>query len=233
VPAVERQGTSRARAGGGFTIPLGRANPAARGLARAAVRLDSAKMREILERAIEADDVVATWDNVLRPVLVGIGKRHLVTRSLVDVEHLLSRTSSEVLGAVPRPASAITRARILLACTDEEQHSLPLEALAAALAQAGVACRMLGARVPPVALIDSVRRTGPAVVVLWAHAAETADVNQLRGLLAGPRRPLLVLAGGPGWDPESLPSEVVTPASLRDAMSLAMAAADVSDWPST
>jgi methanogenic corrinoid protein MtbC1 len=121
----------------------------------------------------------------------------------------------------------------LLACTDEEQHSLPLEALAAALAQAGVACRMLGARVPPAALIDSVRRTGPAVVVLWAHAAETADVNQLRGLLAGPRRPLLVLAGGPGWDPESLPSEVVTPASLRDAISLAMAAADVSDWPST
>jgi MerR family transcriptional regulator, light-induced transcriptional regulator len=233
VPAVERQGTSRARAGGGFTIPLGRAGPAARGLARAAVRLDSAGMREILERAIEADDVVATWDNVLRPVLVGIGKRHVVTRSLVDVEHLLSRTSSEVLGAVPRPASTTTRARILLACTDEEQHSLPLEALAAALAQAGVACRMLGARVPPGALIDSVRRTGPAVVVLWAHAAETADVNQLRGLLAGPRRPLLVLAGGPGWDPESLPSEVVTPASLRDAMSLAMAAADVSDWPST
>jgi MerR family transcriptional regulator, light-induced transcriptional regulator len=229
VPGVERQRTSRSRAGGGFTIPLGRASPAARGLARAAVRLDSPKMREILEDAIEADDVVATWDNVLRPVLVGIGKRHLVTRSLVDVEHLLSRTSSEVLGAVPRPASATTRARILLACTDEEQHSLPLEALAAALAQAGVACRMLGARVPPAALIDSVRRTGPAVVVLWAHTAETADVNQLRRLLAGPRRPLLVLAGGPGWDPGSLPSDVVMPASLSDAMRLARAAADASD----
>jgi MerR family transcriptional regulator, light-induced transcriptional regulator len=229
VPEVERQRTSRSRAGGGFTIPVGRAGPAARGLARAAVRLDSAKMRKILEDAIEADDVVATWDNVLRPVLVGIGKRHLVTRSLVDVEHLLSRTSSEVLGAVPRPASAITRARILLACTDEEQHSLPLEALAAALAQTGVACRILGARVPPAALIDSVRRTGPAVVVLWAHTAETADVNQLRGLLAGPRRPLLVLAGGPGWDPESLPSDVVMPVSLSDAMRLVMAAADLSD----
>jgi DNA-binding transcriptional MerR regulator len=229
VPQVEPQLTSRSRAGGGFTIPVGRAGPAARGLARAAVRLDSAKMRKILEDAIEADDVVATWDNVLRPVLVGIGKRHLVTRSLVDVEHLLSRTSSEVLGAVPRPASAITRAGILLACTDEEQHSLPLEALAAALAQTGVACRILGARVPPAALIDSVRRTGPSVVVLWAHTAETADVNQLRGLLAGPRRPLLVLAGGPGWDPESLPSDVVMPVSLSDAMRLVMAAADLSD----
>jgi DNA-binding transcriptional MerR regulator len=229
VPEVEGQRTSRSRAGGGFTIPVGRAGPAARGLARAAVRLDSAKMREILEDAIEADGVVSTWDNVLRPVLVGIGKRHLVTRSLVDVEHLLSRTSSEVLGAVPRPASAITRARILLACTDEEQHSLPLEALAAALAQAGVACRMLGARVPPAALIDSVRRTGPAVVMLWAHTAETADVSQLRGLLTGRGRPLLVLAGGPGWDPETLPPEVVTPVSLADALRLVMAAAALSD----
>jgi MerR family transcriptional regulator, light-induced transcriptional regulator len=229
VPEVEGQRTSRSRAGGGFTIPVGRAGPAARGLARAAVRLDSAKMREILEDASEADGVVSTWDNVLRPVLVGIGKRHLVTRSLVDVEHLLSRTSSEVLGAVPRPASAITRARILLACTDEEQHSLPLEALAAALAQAGVACRMLGARVPPAALIDSVRRTGPAVVVLWAHTAETADVSQLRGLLTGRGRPLLVLAGGPGWDPETLPPEVVTPVSLADALRLVMAAAALSD----
>jgi MerR family transcriptional regulator, light-induced transcriptional regulator len=229
MPEVEGQRTSRSRAGGGFTIPLGRAGPAARGLARAAVRLDSAKMREILEDAIEADDIVATWDNVLRPVLVGIGQRHTVTRNLVDVEHLLSRTSSEVLGAVPRPASAIRPARILLACADEEQHSLPLEALAAALAEAGVACRMLGARVPPAAMIDSVRRTGPAVVVLWAHTAETADVNQLRGLLTGRGRPLLVLAGGPGWDPETLPPEVVTPVSLGDALRLVMAAADLSD----
>ena len=228
MPEVARRDTPRARAGGGFTIPLGRASPAARGLARAAVRLDSAAMREILERAIEADDVVATWDNVLRPVLVGIGQRHTVTRNLVDVEHLLSRTSSEVLGAVPRPASAIRPARILLACADEEQHSLPLEALAAALAQAGVACRMLGARVPPPALLDSVNRTGPAVVMLWSHAAATANVDQLRGLLAGPRRPLLVLAGGPGWDPETLPSEVVTPVSLGDALRLVMAAADLS-----
>lgn len=231
VPKAGRRHTSRARAGGGFTIPLGRASPAARGLARAAVRLDSASMREILERAVEADGVVSTWDNVLRPVLVGIGTRHTVTRRLIDAEHLLSRTSSEVLGAVPRPASTIAGTRILLACADEEQHSLPLEALAAALAQAGVACRMLGARVPPAALVESVRRTGPAVVVLWSHAAETADVNQLRGLVTARGRPLLVLAGGPGWDPESLPSEVVTPASLGDAMSLAMAAADVSDQP--
>jgi MerR family transcriptional regulator, light-induced transcriptional regulator len=224
------QPRSRTRTGGGFTIPLGRrASPAARGLARAAVRLDSASMRDILERAIEADGVVSTWDNVLRPVLVGVGERHRITRRLIDVEHLLSRTSSEVFGAVPRPASAITPTLIVLACADEEQHSLPLEALAGALAQVGVPCRMLGARVPPPALMHSVSQTGPAVVMVWSHAAETADIDQLRGLLAGSGRPLLVLAGGPGWDTASLPAGVVTPASLSDAMRLAVAAVDSSE----
>jgi DNA-binding transcriptional MerR regulator len=220
-----RRGTPRARAGGGFTIPVGRAAPVARGLARAATRLDSATMREILERAIEADGVVSTWDNILLPVLVGIGKRHTATQRLVDVEHLLSRASSEVLGAVPRPAAVIP-ARILLACADDEQHSLPLEAMAAALAQVGVPCRMLGARVPPAALIDSVSRTGPAVVMLWSHAAATANVDELQELLTGPRRPLLVLAGGPGWNAGSLPPGVATPASLGESLRLAMAAAD-------
>jgi MerR family transcriptional regulator, light-induced transcriptional regulator len=225
-PDDARQPRPRAHAGGGFTIPLRRhASPKARGLARAAARLDSASMRHILERAIESEGVVSTWDNVLQPVLVGVGERHRITQRLIDVEHLLSRTSSEVLGAVPRPPPATTSARILLACTDEEQHSLPLEALAAALAQVGVACRMLGARVPPAALIDSVSRTGPAVVMLWSHTAETANVDQLRELLTGSGRPLLVLAGGPGWNAKSLPAEVVTPVTLSDAMRLAMAAA--------
>jgi hypothetical protein len=185
-------------------------------------------MRSILEQAIQADGVVPTWENLLRPLLVGIGKRSGVTRHLVDVEHLLSGTTSEVLGAVPRPAST-TPVRILLACADEEQHSLPLEALAAALAQVGVACRMLGARVPPAALIDSVTRTGPAVVMLWSQADETADVDQLQMLLTGSGRPLLVLAGGPGWDTTALPAEVVAPVSLGDAVRLTMAAADSSD----
>jgi MerR family transcriptional regulator, light-induced transcriptional regulator len=226
---AQRPETPGSHAGGGLTIPVRRAGPAARGFARAGMRLDSAAMREILERAIAADGVVSTWDDVLRPVLVGIGERHTVTRRLIDVEHLLTRTASEVLGAVPRPASAVTSARILLACADEEQHSLPLEALAAALAEVGVPCRMLGARVPPSALIDSIKRTGPAVVVVWSQATGTADVDQLRGLLTSPGRPLLLLAGGPGWDAESLPPAVVTPVSLDDALRLAMAAADATE----
>ncbi|HEX5383262.1 MAG TPA: hypothetical protein VFW54_01360, partial [Propionibacteriaceae bacterium] len=72
-------------------------------------------------------------------------------------------------------------------------------------------------------------RTGPAVVMLWAQAEETADVAQLHMLLTGSGRPLLVLAGGPGWDTTLLPAEVLAPVSLGDAVRLAIAAADSSE----
>jgi hypothetical protein len=217
------------RSGGGFTIPVGRAGPTARGLARAAVRLDSAAMRDIMQRAVDEKGIVPTWDGVLRPVLQGIGERHAATKRLIEVEHLFSRTATEVLASVPRPSAETRPARILLACTDEEQHSLPLEAMSAALAQSGVPCRMLGARVPPAALAEAVERTGPAAVVLWAHSPATADVDQLWPLLSGPRRPLLVLAAGPGWYTAELPPSVVSPSSLGEALRLVSAVARSTD----
>lgn len=214
------------RAGGGFAIPVGRAGPAARGLARAAVRLDSTGMRDIIERHIEAHGVVAAWDEVVRPVLVGIGERHAATARLIEVEHLLSRSVSEVLSAVRRPAAGRGAPQVLLSCADEEQHSLPLEALATALAQAGTACRLFGARMPTTALVDAVTRTGPAVVVLWSHLPATAAPAQLSAVLAAPGRPVLLLAAGPGWQIETLPVGVLSPVDLSQAVALTVAATD-------
>jgi hypothetical protein len=218
-----------ARHGGGHVIGVGRAGPAARGLARAAMRLDAPAMRDLLERAVAELGVVAAWDAVLCPVLIGVGRRHAATSALVEVEHLISRTASEVLGAVPRPGGGPPR--ILLACADEEQHSLALEALAAALAEAGTGCRLLGARVPPRALHDAVTRTGPAAVVIWSQMAETAGVEQLAPLLTGPYRPLLVAAAGPGWERAALPSGAAAPDRLTDAVALVTAAAAASTSP--
>ncbi len=133
---------------GGGTIPVGRAGPAARGLARAAMRLDAAAISETIAHALAVGGVVATWDGLLRPVLAGIGERHAATAGLIEVEHLVSRCVSEALAAASRAKAPTGPARILLSCADEEQHTLPLEALAAALAEAGVSYRMLGARVP-------------------------------------------------------------------------------------
>lgn len=213
----------RVRDGGGQAIALGPAVvPAARGLARAAMRLDAAAMCDILEMVVDDRGVVAAWTDVAMPVLIGIGDRYQATQRFVEVEHLLSRCVTEVLGAVPRPPRA-DPPRVLLAATDEEQHTLALEALAAALAEAGVPARLLGGRVPPRALADAIARTGPAVVILWSQTPATGDPAQLIRISGPPRPPLLLAAAGPGW-PHSLPHGVAHLATLADAVTLVRSA---------
>lgn len=195
----------------------------ARGLHRAALRLDAPAVRHRVAAAVHDLGVVVAWDEVLRPVLSAVGDRHAITGALVEVEHLLSGCVSAVFGAVPRPSPTIP-AQILLACADEEQHSLPLEAVGAALAAAGVPTRMLGARVPPSALATAVRRTGPAAVLVWSQLPMTGDPGQLEAVLAAPRRPLLIAAAGPGWNTAALPAGVAKPATLTEALTMLIAA---------
>ncbi|MDI6102817.1 MerR family transcriptional regulator [Actinoplanes sp. NEAU-A12] len=211
-------------AGGGQVIALGaRADPAARGLARAAMRLDGPSMRHILALAVEGRGVISAWEEVMMPVLIGIGQRYEATARFVEVEHLLSRSVTEALSTVPRPPREIAP-RALLAAADEEQHTLPLEALAAALAEAGVASQLLGARVPPRALLDAVDRTGPSVVVLWSQVPATGDVSQLERLLALPHPPIVVGAAGPGWPTADLPPSATPLGNLTDAVRVVAAA---------
>jgi hypothetical protein len=211
------------RRDGGRGLALGRTVPAARGMARAALRLDGLTIRQIIADSVTQRGVVATWDEVLRPVLVAVGNRACQTGDLIEVEHLVSVSASAVLGAVPRPPRD-TPVRTLLACADEEQHSLPIEALAAALAAEGVASRVLGARVPPHTLLAAVRRTGPVAILVWSSDAATADPSTLVAVTHGPRRPLVVAAGGPGWQHAHLPPSVAQPRSLDEAQRLLKAA---------
>jgi MerR family transcriptional regulator, light-induced transcriptional regulator len=211
------------RAGGGNAIPVGRDRPAARGLAAAAMRLDAAAMIEVITASITAYGTVSTWEQLIRPVLGGLGRRQSDAAQLVDVEHLLSRSVTEALAAVTRSATGGSP-RTLLACADEEQHTLPLEALAAALAESGVTSRLLGARVPPEALDRAVARTGPVVVAIWSQSVDTADPGQLAGPLAARPRPLVVIAAGPGWDDVQLPPGVTHPATLVEALDLTLTA---------
>ncbi|GID32667.1 MerR family transcriptional regulator [Paractinoplanes brasiliensis] len=211
-----------ARHGGGNAIPLGAVGAAARGLGRAAMRLDAPAMRDILEMVIEERGVIGAWTDVIMPVLVGVGERYEATQRFVEVEHLLSRAVTEALGSVPRPGS-LRSPQVLLAAADEEQHTLPLEALAAALAEAGIPARLYGARVPPTALADAIERTGPTVVVLWSQTPVSSDPAQLEQVAAGPHAPLLVAAAGPGWA-EPLPPGVVQLTDLTTAVETVTAA---------
>jgi hypothetical protein len=186
------------------------------------MRLDAPTMRAILERAIAEAGVATAWTEVATPVLIGIGERYQATQRFVEVEHLLSRCLTEVLGAVPRPVGTGSP-RVLLAAADEEQHTLPLEALAAALAEAGVPARLLGARVPPRALRDAVTRTGPVAVVLWSQLPTTGDPSQLERLATHPHPPVLLAAAGQGW-PAELPPAVVRLTTLPAAVAVLSAA---------
>jgi len=83
-----------------------------------------------------------------------------------------------------------------LACTASEMHTLPLEALRAALAERGHDAVMLGADVPVGALVDALARRGRrSSVVLWAQTARTADPQTTQEVA---NRARLFLAG-PGW----------------------------------
>ena len=213
-----------ARDGGGHAIRTGRAGPAARGLARAAMRLDGPALRDILEMTVTDRGVVTAWEEVIMPVLIGVGERYAATKRFIEVEHLLSRGITEVLGSVTRPPSS-QNPRVLLAAADEEQHTLPLEALAAALAQAGVSSRMLGARVPAQAVGDAITRTGPAALVLWSQLPGSADPAQWPHVLSSRQRPLLVAAAGPGWQSDQLPDGVTPLGSITEALRLVSAVA--------
>jgi hypothetical protein len=163
--------------------------------------------------------VIPTWTELLCPVLVAVGERWAATGEGVEVEHLLAETASSALRAISAAPEPRNGRPVLLACAPDEQHSLPLAALAAALAEHGVGARLLGGAVPAAALGAAVRRTGPAVLMVWSHGSASADVRVLDGLPVL-RPPVAVLAGGLGWAGCRLPPRVTYVPDIAAAVGL-------------
>jgi hypothetical protein len=205
------------RAGGGRVISLPDASPRVRGLARAAMSLDTHELTRLLRDAVAAFGVIGAWDTMIVPVLRGLGERWQATGEGIDVEHAFSEATMGVLRGV---AASLYRPRnvrpVLLACADGDQHSLPLHVLCAALAELDVGCRLLGVGMPGRALVAATRRTGPAAVFVYARMP-VADATALREF---PRqRPAArILVGGPGWQYVDVPASVVHVDRLQDAV---------------
>jgi len=188
------------RTGGGRVVATRDAGPAARGLARAAMGLDSDACTALLRASLARSGVVPTWNELLVPVLSGIGDRWRSTGAGVEVEHLLSECAEAALRSVPAATGQLRNVRpVLLAALEPEDHRLPLVALAAALSERRVAVRPLGARLPARALVDAVSRTGALAVFLWSQGAAGPARLPSGDLLAGVRPRPAVLLGGPGW----------------------------------
>jgi DNA-binding transcriptional MerR regulator len=193
----------------------------ARGLNRAAMSMDGRGVAELIQRQIAQGGVVSTWEDVVVPVLQNIGRRWEQTGEGVEVEHQFAEsaraTFTVVSSRLSRPRNS---AQVLLSCAEEEQHSLPLYALAAALAERGVSAGVLGARVPTEALASAARRTGAAVLFIYAWMPVADGV--LEHLLRRTRPSARVMLGGQGWgqsSPSSLPPYAEVVDSLGTAVS--------------
>ncbi|KJY28000.1 MerR family transcriptional regulator [Streptomyces sp. NRRL S-495] len=214
--------------GGGRTLRVGAVSPECRGLARAAVRLDAPEVTGILREAVERHGVVGAWTEVMMPALQAVGRKWAVDgEHYVEVEHLLSWHVSSVLRGVAVAAVRVRPVRpVLLAATPGEQHTLPLEATAAALTERALPFRMLGAAVPPRALLDAVHRLGPGAVMIWSQDRQTADRGLVRRVSAGGWGPrgsrgrATVIAAGPGWGRTGAPGEAAPPRTLAGAVDL-------------
>ncbi|MER6348713.1 MerR family transcriptional regulator [Streptomyces sp. NPDC001595] len=214
----------------GSGLPLGDVRRECRGLARAAVRMDSPAVQEQVAAAIAAHGLIGAWEAVLTPTLRAVGRKWESTGDrYVEVEHLLSWHISAALrhsyvGSTLRCRAADTPP-VLLSCLPGEQHTLPLEALSAVLAERGLPALMLGGAVPAEALLATVRRTGPAAVVLWSQSRSTADLPLARHTAAarwgvrGARTHCRVLLSGPGWGVRTEPG-LMRPRGLHEALGM-------------
>ena len=201
-PAAPR----RARAGGGRIVALPEATPAVRGLARAAMSLDADTCTATLVAALRRRGVVPTWNELLHPVLTGVGERWRATGEGAEVESLLGECAETALRTGVRARPAASRRPILLAALEPEDHRLALVAVAAALAERGLPARLLGTRLPVRALADAVTRLGPAAVLLWSQGSRGPGVVPSAEVLRAVRpRPVLLL-GGPGYDTAHQPA---------------------------
>ena len=183
---------------------------------RAAKSLDQIFIESALRKDIAKHGVIASWTEVIVPLLFLVGDEWEADGSGIEVEHMLTeiikRILREAVGEVKKPVNANP---VLLAAVGEEVHCLALHALAAALAEKRIEIFFLGARTPLEAISGMVKRSAPPAIFLWAQLSRNSDSKFLTDLPAIRPAPR-VIVGGPGWDPE-ICTEVVIAQDLTHA----------------
>lgn len=194
-----------------------------RSLNWASSNLDASGCDQVISNSVQSHGVVWTWEQVLQPVLVSLGQKWAETGQGVEQEHLLAES---IIGQFRNMATQVTEPEntrpVLLACAPYELHTIPIFAIAAALAEQNIASRILGARMPAEALANAVKKVGPSAIVVWSQTPGTADVSIWDSI--APMRPgHLRLCVGPGWQ-SALPEDVTKPKDFTSTL-LALAAA--------
>ena len=190
-PPPRRRGPGRAAARRVTRGP--RAGPGSHGTRRAG-------LRSLLASSLKRRGVLVSWQDMVIPVLGGVGDRWRATGRGVEIEHLLTECVEDALREVTRhigtprrtPPGAAGR-------SDSEAHdAAAVRPRLPRWRRARSQVRMFAAGVPLVALRRRRVRVGAGVVFLWAQGA----ARRLRsGVAVGdPRRAPSTVAdvGGPG-----------------------------------
>ena len=157
---------------------------ARRRIMAAVERYDHDDLHEMGRRLLYMGSAVAVFERVVAPVMREVGERwHAGTLSVAQ-EHLVS----EVLGQLAQQLLPIVQPDeservVLLACSRDELHTLPLYGIAFRLAQWRYRSVVLGARTPPEALAAAVAHIEPALVGLSLTMAP--GVEDAKQLMAG------------------------------------------------
>ena len=171
-------------------------------LHRASKSLDKLFVETLLRKDIADHGVIASWTEVIVPLLFLVGDEWEADGSGIEVEHMLTEIIKRILReGVSEIKNPVNAHPVLLAAVGEEMHSLALHALAAALAEKQIETFFLGARTPLEAISGMVKRAAPPAVFLWAQLSKNCDpkfFEELPAVRPAPR----VIVGGPGWDPE-------------------------------
>ncbi|MFP8882933.1 MerR family transcriptional regulator [Streptomyces mangrovi] len=171
--------------------------------------LDTAAVQAVVSASLARLGAADAWTTVLAPALTAIGEHWEETGRGVEVEHVTSgivesalrRHAQDRATALPSGPGPGAPGPVLLAAAPAEHHTLPLTALAAALAEEGRAAILAG-DLPVPALTDALALARPGAVVLWARSPATADLSWLRTALETAPAPAPVHPAGPGWPPD-------------------------------
>ena len=185
-------------------------------LHRASKSLDKNFVETVLRKDIADNGVIASWTEVIVPLLFLVGDEWVATGTGIEVEHMLSEVIKRLLReGVAEIKNPVNAQLVLLASVGEELHCLALHALAAALAEKKIETFFLGARTPLEAISGMVKRSAPPAVFLWAQLEQNSDPKYFTDLPVVRPAPR-VIVGGPGWDQQEC-SDVVVAQDLTHA----------------
>jgi len=185
-------------------------------LYRASNALDKNFVETVLRKDIADNGVIASWTEVIVPLLFLVGDEWAATGTGIEVEHMLSEIIKRLLReGVVEIKDPVNAQPVLLASVGEELHCLALHALAAALAEKKIETFFLGARTPLEAISGMVKRSAPPAVFLWAQLEQNSDPKYFTDLPVVRPAPR-VIVGGPGWDQNEC-SDVVVAQDLTHA----------------